>query len=176
MSHTIYDTPRLFLERLGDRHFEDLYRLLSNEKVHKYFPKTLNREETELFLQKIRSRYFHDGFSFRAVIRKEDKEFLGICGLLKQVVDGKEEVEVGYRILDTFWGNGYGSEAAWACMEYARDILHRNSVISLIRPVNTQSIRVAEKNGLTYERDTVFHGLPHRVYRRRFSEPTRDEV
>lgn len=168
MNRANYDTPRLFLERLEDRHFDDLYQLLSNEKVHKHFPTTLNRQEAGLFLQKVRTSYFRDGFSFRAVIRKEDKQFLGICGLLKQIVDGKEEVEVGYRIQDIFWGNGYGPEAAWTCMEYARCILHRDSVISLIRPVNIQSIRVAEKNGMTYERDTISHGLAHRVYRRRF--------
>ena len=168
MNHAVYETPRLFLERLDDRHIGDLYRLLSNEKVHKHFPRTLNKQESELFLQKVRACYFHDGFGFRAVIRKEDKQFLGICGLLKQIVDGKEEVEVGYRIQDAFWGSGYGTEAALACMEYARDILHRESVISLIRPINSQSLRVAEKNGMTHERDTIFHGLLHRVYRHRF--------
>lgn len=50
-------------------------------------------------------------------------------------------------------------------MIYARDTLKKESIISLIRPINEPSIRVAEKNGLTFEKDTIFHNLEHRIYR-----------
>lgn len=164
----VLETERLILEELTDKHFEDLFSLLSNKVVHRHFTKTLNRKESEEFLLRVQERYGKDGFSFWAVVRKEDRAFLGICGLLKQHIDAKDEIEVGYRILDTFWGNGYGTEAARGCMEYARDVLKAESVISLIRSVNHQSIRVAEKNGLVLEKETLFHDLPHRVYRFRF--------
>ncbi|MFW5785586.1 MAG: GNAT family N-acetyltransferase, partial [Chitinispirillaceae bacterium] len=91
-----------------------------------------------------------------------------ICGLLKQIIDGIKEVEVSYRLLDKYWGRGYGTEAALGCMQYARDVLHKSSVISLIREVNKPSIRVAEKNGLTVEKEALFCGLQHLVYRKRF--------
>jgi len=103
--------------------------------------------------------------SFWAVIRKDDLKFLGICGLLKQNIDNIDEIEVGYRINDIFWGKGYGTEAAKGCIQYAKDKLKLTSVISLILPENKQSIRVAEKNGLKLEKKSMFHGQIHNVYR-----------
>lgn len=40
----------------------------------------------------------------------------------------------------------------------------RAAVISIIDPMNTASIRVAEKIGMRYESDDVFHGLPVGIY------------
>ena len=161
----ILETSRLTLEEIQDDRFEELAALLANERVHRFFPKTLNRTESRDFLEKVQKRQEEEGLSFWAVIRKEDERFLGICGLLKQVVEGEEEIEVGYRIDDTFWGKGYGTEAAAGCMAYAKEKLGLSSLISLILPINKQSIRVAEKNGLQVEKEAMFHGQLHRVYR-----------
>jgi len=165
MGNIILETERLKLEIIDEDHFGNLHKLLSNEEVHKYFPKALNEVESKEFFEKILSRYKTDGYSFWAVIRKTDNEFLGICGILNQKIDGQVESEIGYRLLDTFWCNGYGTEAAKGCIDYAKDKLSKKSVISLIRSVNIPSIRVAEKNGFLFEKETIFHELPHRVYR-----------
>lgn len=172
MATIILQTERLRLEVLGEEHFEDLRGLLANKNVHRHFPKVLNRTESREFLEAVQQRFDQSGLSFWAVLRKDDDRFLGICGLLEQQVDNHREIEVGYRILDIFWGEGYGTEAAKGCMEYARTHLGLKSIVSLILEQNTQSIRVAEKNGLQFEKVVKFHGLPHRLYRRRFSEET----
>lgn len=164
----ILETERLILETLEDNRFEELAELLANEKVHRFFPKTLNRQESHDFLQTVRKRQLEDGHSFWAVIRKEDQRFLGICGLLKQYIDETVEIEAAYRINDEFWGQGYGTEAAKGCMAYAKNTLRLSSVISLILPQNVQSIRVAQKNGLQFEKEAMFHGQIHQVYRIRF--------
>lgn len=161
----ILETERLVLETIEEGIFEELADLLANEKVHEFFPKTLNRNESIEFLEKTQKRQTEDGLSFWAVMRKDDMRFLGICGLLKQIIDEKEEIEVGYRINDEFWNNGYGTEAAKGCIEYAKNKLRLSSIISLILPENKQSIRVAEKNGLSLEKETKFHGQMHHVYR-----------
>ena len=143
-----------------------MYNLLSNENVHKYFPKALNEDEAHEFYDNIQKRYIKDGFCFWTVIRKTDLKFIGICGLLKQVINNQIETEVGYRFLDTYWGNGYGTEAANGCIKYAKEKLSKKSIISIIREVNKPSIKVAEKNGLIYETEIVFNNLPHNVYRK----------
>ena len=165
MSITIIATNRLRLEKIGAKHKGDLYRLLSNPIVHKYFPKILDQNESKAFYEKIQARYKTDGYCFWAVVRNSDNLFLGICGLLSQIIDGQREVEVGYRISNEFWGNEYGTEAAKACIEYGKEKLKLTSIISLIRPVNLPSIRVAEKNGLKLEKETVFQDTRQLVYR-----------
>jgi len=158
-------TKRLCLEKIGLKHREELYKLLSNPKVHKFFPNALDKKESEKFFEKIQQRYQSDGYCFWAVIRKRDKTFIGICGLLSQRIDGKDEIELGYRLSDDFWNQGYATEAAKGCIMYARNKLKTSSIISLIRSINKPSIRVAEKNGLKLEKETMFKELPHLVYR-----------
>ena len=165
MPEIILTTKRLRLEKIEGEHKADLFRLLSNPKVHKYFPKALNEKESEEFYKGIQDRYKSHGICFWAVIRKSDDTFLGICGLFPQIIEEKKEVEVGYRFSDKFWGQGYGPEAAKGCIEYAKERLKLESVISLIRSVNLQSIRVAEKNKLKLEKEVMFHNRPHNLYR-----------
>ena len=43
-------------------------------------------------------------------------------------------------------------------------------VISLIRPENVPSRRVAERNGMKLERQVMHYGLPHLVYAMRREE------
>ncbi len=162
----IVETGRLYLAELTEDHFIDLFSLLSNEIVHRYFPKALNYEESKAFLKEVQSKYHKDGTCFWGVFLKGNNQFIGICGILKQMVDGNAEFEVGYRFLNSHWGNGYATEAAKGCIQYAKEALGKRSIIALIREVNKPSIRVAERCGLTYEKETIFHGLPHRVYRK----------
>lgn len=165
MNHTILTTKRLRLEKIGIEHKEEIYKLLSNAKVQTFFPKTLDKKESTDFFEKIQCRYQTDGYCYWAVIRKTDNTFIGICGLLSQIIDGENETEVGYRLSDEFWNQGYGTEAAKGCIIYAKDKLKLPSIISLIQSVNKPSIRVAEKNGFKLEKETIFQELPHFVYR-----------
>ena len=51
------------------------------------------------------------------------------------------------------WGNGYATEAAIACRDWALGELGLTRLISLIALENTPSIRVAERIGETFERE-----------------------
>jgi len=166
MGRYILGTPRLTLEEVDVNHLESLIDLLTNKKVHKYFPKTLNKTEALQFYNKMQVRYHDNGYGLWAVLLKPKNRFIGICGLVSQLIDNQTEVEVGYRFLDSFWGNGYATEAAKGSITYAQDILNLESIISLIRDINLPSIKVAKRNGLHFEKDTIFGGSPHRIYRK----------
>ena len=81
-----------------------------------------------------------------------------------QDVEGRSEIEVGYHVRCDLWGKGYATEAARACIEYAFGKLGAERVISMIRPENLQSRRVAEKNGLTCEKVIFWRGYEHCIY------------
>jgi RimJ/RimL family protein N-acetyltransferase len=90
---------------------------------------------------------------------------------LLQDVDGAQHVEVGYLFKSSHWHNGYATEAARACKEYAFATLGVSSVISLIRPVNLPSRAVAERNGMKIDKTTTFRGYETLVYRVSASAP-----
>jgi len=166
MNTIILKTQRLVLKKITNEYKSDLYKLLADPDVHEFFPNALNHKEAEEFYDKIQYHYKTEGHSFWAVVRKTDDIFIGICGLLSQTIDNIKEIEVGYRLLKEYWNNGYGTEAALGCVEYAKEHLQRSSIISLIVPDNKPSIRVAQKNGLLFEKETMFHGILHKVYRK----------
>lgn len=165
MNSSIISTERLDLKKIEERHFENLYSLVSDKEVQKFFPSALNRKEAREFFNKIQRRYKEDGYCFLAVLRKQDGAFLGICGLLKHKIDKKIEIEIGYRFLTEYWGNGYATESVVGCIKYANERQMTKTLIILSVPENISSIKVAERSGFTYAKKTIFQGLTHNMYR-----------
>ena len=64
-----------------------------------------------------------------------------------------DETELGWKLDRRAWGNGYASEAAIACRDWALGALGLTRLISLIALENTASIRVAERIGESFERE-----------------------
>ena len=74
------------------------------------------------------------------------------------------EIEIGYRLQHDFWNHGLTTEAARAARDHGFRDLKLKRVISLIHPDNLPSRRVAEKNAMKLERETVFKGFPTQVF------------
>jgi len=117
----------------------------------------------------IRNRYENDLGGMNVLIDKGTGEFIGQCGLLVQEVDNIKELEIGYSILPAHWDKGYATEAARKCKEYAFSGKFSDSLISIIHIENTRSEKVAIKNGMQFEKRTMFKDMPVNVFRIRIS-------
>ena len=93
-----------------------------------------------------------------------ENKLIGYCGFFRQTVDDLEEIEIGYRLDPLYWGRGIATEAARAVRDYGFEDLGLERAISLIHPDNFPSRRVAEKNGMTMEKETIFRGFPTIVF------------
>jgi ribosomal-protein-alanine N-acetyltransferase len=111
------------------------------------------------------NRYMDKRFGLQALIDKRTGQFIGQCGLISQEVEGEAEIEVGYHLFKQFWGQGYAPEAARLFINYAFVNNLAASVISIIDIRNTKSQRVADKNGLTREKQTRWSNLDVYIYR-----------
>ena len=160
----IAETNRLKIASFTSADTELLYLLTSDEYVMRYFRGVLTYQETEHMLEKILKNYAEYDYCFWKVLNKVDEEFLGIAGVLYQEIGGTAETEISYRIMRRYWNNGYATEAAAACKEYGTNILGRKRLISLIRPGNIASKRVAEKLGASASEMVVFEGAEHVLY------------
>lgn len=143
---------------------------VSDKTATEFFPDYYAPDDplpaAERFLAKQFVRYKEKTFGLQALIEKQTGEFIGLCGLLLQTVDGKPELEVGYQILPRYWGKGYATEAARMFMDYTADNKLTYSIISVIDVGNIASEKVAEKNGLTREKRIIYQGLDVWVYRK----------
>jgi RimJ/RimL family protein N-acetyltransferase len=102
------------------------------------------------------------GFGLWAVEERETGALAGRIGFLQP--EGWPDFELAYTLAPAFQGRGYAREGARAALGYARETLGRERVISLIRPENTPSRRVAESFGATVEQTLDFFGGPALVY------------
>jgi ribosomal-protein-alanine N-acetyltransferase len=162
----VLETERLLLRPFTLDDLDDFAAICGDPVVMRFYPAPWTREEAQAFIEAQIEAEGQQSWSLRAVIHREDGRLIGFCGLKRQIVEGAEEIEVGYMLRWEYWGRGLAPEAARAWIAFAFAELGLSRVISLIRPENTPSIRVAEKNGLRHERDVIFGrgGFRHRVY------------
>jgi len=154
----------LQLREFAESDVDALQAVLGDPVAMQYYPAPFDRQGVEAWITKNRDRYQRDGYGLWAMLLKDTGELIGDCGCTVQEVEGRNEVEVGYHVRRDLWGKGYATEAARACMGYAFAKIGTERVISIIRPENVQSKRVAEKNGLTCEKIVFWHGYDHCIY------------
>jgi RimJ/RimL family protein N-acetyltransferase len=131
----------------------------------RYYPVLFDRVGVEEWIARNRRRYAANGHGLWAMLLKANREMIGDCGVTVQPVDGIDELEVGYHLRRDQWGHGYATEAAQACRDWAFANRNAEYVISLIRPENQPSRRVAERNSMTLWKEIIWRDLPHFVYR-----------
>ena len=143
---------------------ENLSALMANADFMRFSLGVFSRDQTAGFLEKVCQRDREGLPSQFALIFRPNKKLIGYCGFFLQTVDDVEELEIGYRVDPSYWGQGIATEAARAVRDHAFDELRLARVISLIHPENTASRRVAEKNGMIPEKETIFRGFPAIVF------------
>lgn len=168
----ITETERLILRRFTLDDVADMTLVMGDPEVMKYSVSgVMSFEQTRQFLERILATYQCRGFGLWAVEYKATGRVIGYCGYYFQEIDGKEEVELGYRLARSFWGQGLATEAARSMVDYAFSVLKLPRLVSIIDVENIGSIKVAEKCGLIYFKTIEFHGITVRIYARDAHEP-----
>lgn len=161
---TILETPRLILREFVAEDVDALALVLSDPETMRHYPAPLDPAGVEQWIARNRARYVADGHSLWGMVLKTSGELVGDCGLIRQEVDGESLVEIGYHVRRDLWGQGLAPEAARACRDYGFAHLKADRLISLIRPENIPSQKVAQKAGMTFWKTVIWRGLPHCVY------------
>ncbi len=97
-----------------------------------------------------------------AVHVKTTQEFIGWCGLKAR--PERSEIDLGYRLMKKAWGNGYATEAAYACLKYGFEKLNLQRIVGRAMPENTASLRVLEKCDMQYIGEEIVDGHPAKTY------------
>ncbi len=160
----ILETARLALREFVPEDAEALARILCDAETMRYYPAPFTRSQVEEWIERNRQRYKNNGVGLWAMLLKSGGELIGDCGIIRQQIEGEFLYEVGYHLRRDHWGQGLATEAAVACREWAFANLNTDRVISLIRPENLPSCKVAERNGMKIWKEIDWRGLRHYVY------------
>jgi [ribosomal protein S5]-alanine N-acetyltransferase len=161
---TILETERLVLRELAPDDADALALVLSDPETMKYYPASIDQNGIQQWIERNLRRYAEDGVGLWAMVLKSSGEMIGDCGIIRQHVEGEYLYEIGYHLRRDHWGQGHATEAAIACREWGFANLKIDRLISLIRPENVPSRRVAERNGMTIWKEVDWRGLRHYVY------------
>jgi [ribosomal protein S5]-alanine N-acetyltransferase len=161
----ILATPRLIRREFKAEDAEALAGVLCDSETMRYYPISFDRQAVEEWIARNQRRYTEHRHGLWAMDLKSSAEIIGDCGITLQEVDGECLPETGYHLRRDLWGQGLATEAARACRDYGFTQLAADLLISLIRPENVPSRRVAEKNAMKVWKETTRSGMLHLVYR-----------
>jgi RimJ/RimL family protein N-acetyltransferase len=155
-------TERLILRQVQFGDTAALMNIFGDPEVMRFGDGVQTQQWVEGWLQTCLESYAVHGFGPYAVVEQSSGNMIGYCGLYYfSNVNGRPEVEIGYRLQRSAWGQGYAVEAARAVRDFAFDTLDIERLIAIIDPGNLASIRVAEKIGMHYESEVMFDGYTH---------------
>ena len=161
----VLETARLVLRPLMPDDQPELSAVLGDAETMRWYPRPYTGPEVSEWIERQIGRY-PGGNGLLGMVEKESGKLIGDCGAVWQEVEGTAELEIGYHVNRNRWDQGFASEAAKTVMKYAFETFDVKRVVSMIRPENAASRRVAEKNGLTVDRIVFWRGYDHCIYQR----------
>ncbi len=143
-------TKHLILRQWRLSDFDFFAEINSSKKVMQFFPKIMARQDSDEFAQRILDNIADNGWGFWAVEIPEVCEFIGFVGLNKPNYElpfskNKTVIEIGWRLSEKYWNNGYATEAARTALSIGFTQLQFSEIISFTPVINLASKKVMQK-------------------------------
>lgn len=158
-------TERLLLRPLAESDLDVGLETLTDPVVMKYLGKTFTKDQVAEELPTAMKRCAGGCIGIWCVIDRSTKEKLGTAELLPLPIEEEDtnwdlvvgddlpdrEIEIGYLLKRSAWGEGYATEAAKRLLKFAFEETPLEEIVATIDAENTTSQRVLEKCGLVHE-------------------------
>lgn len=158
------ETERLILREIIEEDEDGLFLLDSNPEVHRYLGNNPVKDRSQIrdVIQFIRKQYEDFGIGRWAVIEKESGNFIGWSGMkyITEETNGHHNFhDIGYRLIQNYWGKGYATESAKAALSYAFREMNLTEIYGMTHVENKGSINVLTKLGLNINGTFKDNGL-----------------
>jgi len=147
------ETARTVLRTWEDRDRPAFHRLNSDPAVMRFFPFRRDREASDRMMDDLNQRFAQDGLTFFALEEKADGRTIGMVGpaIVEAPLPFAPAVEIGWRLLPEFWGEGFVTQAAAACLDRLFAPPHAASeVVSFCVTSNARSEAVMRRLGFSH--------------------------
>jgi RimJ/RimL family protein N-acetyltransferase len=160
MADVVAETKRLRLRTWDDEDEFRFYDVMNTPAVMRLLGGLQSQEEWSAGYRRIRDYQRDLGFTFWIVERKADAEILGFCGLKRANAPGADaiagDVEIGWRLREDAWGQGYAKEAAINSLDLAFDRFRAPHVVAVTALGNLPSQGLMIRLGMTRREDLDF--------------------
>ena len=162
MSDLVAETERLRLRGWGAGDLDEFMRRLNTPTVMRWLGGVQDEAAHRAAFDRIDSYQRDFGHTFWIVERKVDRALLGFCGLKRVNSPGGEHLhgqfEIGWRLREDAWGQGFAKEAAIASLDLAFGRFAAPHVVALTVAENTASLKLMERLGMVRRPDPDFTG------------------
>ena len=154
-------TERLGLRRFGPADRDWLCALYADEDVTRYLGGTLKPDRVDVLMRERVLDYYdaHPGLGLWMTVERDTGRRVGFH--LLNNIQGETIIQVGFSLLKSAWGRGYGTEMAAAVLRYGFVELELPRIVGMADLQNLASQRVLEKIGLRRNGERAF---PHPAY------------
>ena len=150
-------------KRLGFRNWKEkdkipFFLMNNNQQVMEHFPALLDKAASDELLYKLQHHFLSHGYTYFAVDELNSQKLIGFIGIKNQDYEYQHTpfIDIGWRLDPAFWGKGYATEGAKACLEFGFNTIGLDEIYSVAVHQNQNSFRVMEKLGMQ-KIDTIFH-------------------
>jgi ribosomal-protein-alanine N-acetyltransferase len=144
----VYETKRLYLCVFNDSYLESVKEFWGDEEVMALCDGASSDNVLLRIIDGYRKCHETNRLSVYAVIDKESNEIIGAAGF--NSMNSLSNVELIYHYSKKSWGKGFATEAAYACIEIARNHGEVQVVTASASPDNKGSLKVLETVGFTF--------------------------
>ena len=159
MSRVVAETGRLSLREWGEGDPDRFYAIMNTPAVMRHLGGVQDRAVWDAAVGRILGFQREYGHTFWLMERKADGELLGFCGLKRVNAEGtplKGQFEIGWRLRESAWGQGYAKEAAIASLDLAFGRFSAPNVVALTIHGNAESQGLMKRLGMTRRPDLDF--------------------
>jgi ribosomal-protein-alanine N-acetyltransferase len=140
----IFETDRLNIRNLRESDSDGYFDMMGNVNVMSLVPrKVMSREESDQHLQKLLDHYQKQSDTkVWAIETKNEQAFIGLGGFLK---NSGGDHEIGYRLREQFWRNGFCTEFTKGLISFGFEELKFEKIIADVAVTNLNSVKILEK-------------------------------
>lgn len=163
--HMYLETERLIVRQYMINDIDELFRIMSDIRVHTYTKDKNNpwdEQRTEKYIKFMMEKDFKTLDCFHgAVIEKESNQLIGLCGLNPYKAN---EPEIEFKIGVPYWGKGYATELGKQIIKDSFATTDIKGIYGMAQPENIASRRVLEKIGMKYLGNQIFRNHEDSFY------------
>lgn len=147
----LFTSDRLGFRNWREDDIQEMIDINSDAEVMAFFPSIQDEQQTIAFIKRMQNQFHERGYCYYAVDRLDKEVFIGFIGLSWQTyqADFTPCVDIGWRLKKTEWNQGFATEGAKRCLDYAFKELEIKTVFAIAPKVNVKSIRIMEGIGMT---------------------------
>jgi ribosomal-protein-alanine N-acetyltransferase len=148
----VLQTERLVLRAVRPDDAADMFRIMGDPRVTRYFGSTPmgSVDEAAQRIGRIMLAWQEQTGVRWAITQRERGQLLGTCGYWR-LVKPHFWAEIGYELAPESWGQGIMTETVGAVLQFGFTTLGLHRVEAQIHPANIGSRRVLEKLGFVQE-------------------------